>query len=124
MRLLLDTHIVLQLLTEPKRVDRDTRALIERSDAYVSSASLWEISIKTALGKLKVKPAEIFNALEPTGFSLLAVQGEHSVRVYDLGPFHQDPFDRLLIAQAQIEALTLLTYDDTLAAYGPSVQVV
>src|SRR5664279_1663032 len=103
MRLLLDTHLLLWSLAEPKRLGRDGLAMIERSEVYSSAASLWEISIKAALGKLKAKPAEILQAIEPAGFSLLAIQGEHAVRVYELGRHHQDPFDRLLIAQAQIE---------------------
>jgi PIN domain nuclease of toxin-antitoxin system len=124
MRLLLDTHILLRLLADSKRVDREAKMLVDRADAYVSVASIWEISIKAALGKLKVKPADVLNSLDPSGFSLLPVQGEHAARVYDLGRHHHDPFDRLLIAQAQLESMTLLTYDETLAAYGDCVKVV
>ena len=122
MRLLLDTHLLLWSLTEPKRIGREGLALIDLSDVYASAASLWEISIKSALGKLKVTPAAILKAIEPTGFSLLAIQADHAVRVYDLGPHHQDPFDRLLIAQAQIEHMTLLTNDESLTAYGHCVR--
>lgn len=124
MRLLLDTHILLKVLADSKRVERETKSLIERADAYVSVASIWEISIKAALGRLKVKPADVLRSLEPSGFSLLSIQGEHAARVYDLGPFHQDPFDRLLVAQAQLESMTLLTYDMTLASCGDCVKVV
>jgi PIN domain nuclease of toxin-antitoxin system len=124
MRLLLDTHILLKVLADSKRVERETKALIERADVYISVASIWEISIKAALGKLKAKPADVLKSLEPSGFSLLAVQGEHAARVYDLGPHHQDPFDRLLVAQAQLESMTLLTYDEGLAAYGDCVRVI
>lgn len=124
MRLLLDTHIVLLLLGDARRVDRATKKLIDQADAYVSVASIWEISIKAALGKLKVKPADVLKTLDPSGFSLLAVQGEHAARVYDLGRHHQDPFDRLLIAQAQLDSMTLLTFDQTLAAYGDCIKVV
>ncbi|MEP7314918.1 MAG: type II toxin-antitoxin system VapC family toxin [Pseudomonadota bacterium] len=124
MRVLLDTHIVLRLLADARRMDRATKKLIEGADAYVSVASIWEVSIKAALGKLKVRPADVLKSLEPSGFSLLAIQGEHAARVFDLGAHHQDPFDRLLVAQAQLESMTLLTYDQTLAAYGDCVQVV
>jgi PIN domain nuclease of toxin-antitoxin system len=123
-RVLLDTHLLLWSLSNPKRVGREGLALIERSDVYVSAASLWEISIKAALGKLKARPADVLQGIEPAGFSLLAIQAEHAVRVYDFGTHHLDPFDRLLIAQAQLEGMTLLTNDAVLADYGPSVRVV
>jgi PIN domain nuclease of toxin-antitoxin system len=124
LRLLLDTNVLLRLLVDPKRVDRATTLLIDRADAYVSVASIWEISIKAALGKLKAKPNDVLKAINPSGFSLLAIQGEHAARVFDLGHHHHDPFDRLLIAQAQLESMILLTFDETLVAYGESVQVV
>jgi PIN domain nuclease of toxin-antitoxin system len=123
MRVLLDTHVLLRLLADSKRVDREVKTLIERADTYVSAASIWEISIKAALGKLSVKPTDVLNAVDLSGFSLLPVQGDHAARVYELGPHHQDPFDRLLIAQAQLESMILLTHDEALAAYGDSVRV-
>jgi PIN domain nuclease of toxin-antitoxin system len=123
MRVLLDTHVLLRLLADSRRVDREVKALIDRADAYVSVASIWEISIKAALGKLDVQPTDVLKALDPSGFSLLSIQGEHAARVYELGPHHQDPFDRLLIAQAQLESMTLLTNDEALAAYGDCVRV-
>jgi PIN domain nuclease of toxin-antitoxin system len=123
-RLLLDTHLLLWLLVDPRRVDRATTTLIDRADVYVSAASIWEISIKAALGKLKVKPDAVLKSIDPAGFSLLPVQGEHAARVYELGPLHHDPFDRLLIAQAQIESMTLLTNDQQLAQYDTSVRVI
>ena len=124
MRLLLDTHLLLWALCEPKRVGREGLALIERSDIYVSAASIWEVSIKAALGKLKARPSDVLAAIDPAGFSLLAIKGEHAARVYDLGPVHQDPFDRLLIAQAHCEGMTLLTNDETLTAYGACVRAI
>jgi PIN domain nuclease of toxin-antitoxin system len=124
MRLLLDTHLLLWALSDPKRVGRAGLALIERSDVYVSAASIWEISIKAAQGRLKAKPDAVLQGVEPAGFSLLPVQGEHAARVFDLGMHHADPFDRLLIAQAQLESMTLLTNDELLSAYGQCVQVI
>jgi PIN domain nuclease of toxin-antitoxin system len=115
LRLLLDTHVLLRLLAEPGRVDRQARQLIERSDVFVS--------IKAALGKLKVRPADVLEVIDPSGFSVLAIQGNHAARVYDLGHHHHDPFDRLLIAQAQLEMMTLLTYDETLVKYGDCVRL-
>jgi PIN domain nuclease of toxin-antitoxin system len=123
MRLLLDTHLLLWALSEPKRIGREGRALIERAEVYVSAASIWEISIKAAQGKLKADPAAILEALEPSGFLMLPVTGEHAARVYDLGKHHNDPFDRLLVAQAQVDTMILLTNDEVLATYGKGVHV-
>jgi len=123
MRLLLDTHLLLWALSEPKRVGREGLALIGRSDVYVSAASIWEISIKAAQGKLKASPDTVLKAIEPAGFLMLPVSGEHAARVFTLGTHHKDPFDRLLVAQAQLEAMTLLTNDEALAAYGTCVQL-
>ena len=124
MRLLLDTHLLLWALSDPKRVGRAGLALIERSDVYASAASIWEISIKAAQGMLKVKPDLVLQGVEPAGFSLLAIQGEHAARVFDLGMHRADPFDRLLVAQAQLDSMTLLTNDEALSAYGKCVQVI
>jgi PIN domain nuclease of toxin-antitoxin system len=124
MRLLLDTHVLLWALHDPKRLGKKTRALIERSEVFVSVASLWEISIKAALGKLKANPQDILDALAPTGFDILPVQAQHAVDVFSLAALHGDPFDRLLVAQAGTERLTLLTFDTALQAYGPCVQCI
>ena len=124
MRLLLDTHLLLWSLGDARRLGKATLALLRGADVHVSAASLWEISIKAALGKLQADPRSILNSIEPAGFRLLAVKGEHAARVFELGRIHQDPFDRLLIAQAQVEGMTLLTNDAALAEYGPSVQVI
>jgi PIN domain nuclease of toxin-antitoxin system len=124
LRLLLDTHLLLWALAEPRKIPRDARAMIERSEVFVSPASIWEISIKAATGKLKAKPADVLRAVEPAGFAWLVIQAEHAARVFDLGPHHLDPFDRLLIAQAELEHLVLLTNDEALAAYGKHVRVV
>jgi PIN domain nuclease of toxin-antitoxin system len=123
MRILLDTHLVLWALGDPRRLGKQTIALLERSDVWVSAASIWEISIKASLGKLKADPETVLRAIEPAGYMLLPASAEHAVRVFSLGMHHQDPFDRLLVAQAQLEAMTLLTNDEVLEAYGTSVQV-
>jgi len=123
MRLLLDTHVLLWALSEPRRVGREGLALIDRAEVHVSAASIWEISIKAAQGKLKISPDTVLKAIEPAGFSILSIKGEHAARVFDLGMHHNDPFDRLLVAQAQLESMTLLTNDEALAAYGSCVHV-
>lgn len=123
MRLLLDTHVLLWSLCDPARLGRKNRALIERSEVFVSAASLWEISIKAALGKLRAQPQDVLDAIEPAGFDLLPVQAGHTVEVFSLGTQHGDPFDRLLVAQARFERATLLTFDETLLAYGTAVRL-
>lgn len=122
-RLLLDTHVLLWALNDPKRLGRKTKRLIEQAEAQVSAASLWEISIKAALGKLKVSPQDVLNAIEPSGFDVLPVQAEHAVEVSLLGALHGDPFDRLLVAQARYEHRVLLTFDEALLAYGRFVRL-
>jgi len=91
---------------------------------FASAASIWEISIKRALGKLEANPGEVLAGIEPAGFSHLTILGEHAAKVVELPPIHQDPFDRLLIAQAWVEPMILLTDDDALGGYGHLVEVV
>lgn len=121
MRLLIDTHVLLWALAAPERLGAEVSRMLDAADVMVSAASLWEISIKAALGKLDAQPREILEAVEPAGFSLLAVTAEHAVRVVELPLHHRDPFDRLLIAQALTEAMQLITFDDALVAYGSPV---
>lgn len=123
MRILLDTHVLLWALGDPRRLRRQTVALIERADVYVSAASIWEVGIKAGLGKLKADPSSVLASIEPAGFSLLAIAADHAAAVYRLAPHHRDPFDRLLIAQAQLEGMTLLTKDEALAVYGECVRL-
>ena len=124
MRVLLDTHLLLWALADPARLPAEARRLIDHADAYVSAASVWEISIKAALGKLSADPGEIVAALGPAGFLALPISVEHAARVASLPPAHRDPFDRLLVAQALAEPMRLLTTDATLGGYGELVTVV
>jgi PIN domain nuclease of toxin-antitoxin system len=123
-KLLLDTHVLLWSLTMPRRIGAASLALIEKSDVYVSAASILEISIKASLGKLKADPEEVLASLDATGFALLDVTGAHAARVFSLTASHPDPFDRLLVAQAEIERMTFLTADEALTAFGPIVRLV
>jgi PIN domain nuclease of toxin-antitoxin system len=123
MRILIDTHLLLWSLATPAKLSTKARRLIDGSEVFVSAASIWEISIKSALGKLAAKSSDVLAAIEPAGFSLLAISGEHAAHVAALPNHHRDPFDRLLIAQARSEPLHLLTNDDMLAAYGDLVIV-
>lgn len=124
MRLLLDTHLLLWALAAPSRLPARAQTLVAKGDIYVSAASIWEISIKSALGKLVADPREVLAALGPAGFTELPITGEHATRVLDLPPIHRDPFDRLLVAQALAEPMRLLTNDSVLAGYGDIVTVV
>jgi PIN domain nuclease of toxin-antitoxin system len=123
-RVLLDTQLLLWALGAPARLPLDARRIIREADVYVSAASIWEVSIKASLGKLRADPREVLAALEPAGFLALPIAGEHAARVVGLPPIHRDPFDRLLVAQALVEPMRLLTDDATLGAYGEIVTVV
>ncbi len=124
MRLLLDTHLVLWCVAMPAKLPAAARRLIAESEVYVSAASIWEISIKAALGKLTADPSDVLSALPDAGFLELPVTGAHAARVISLPPHHRDPFDRLLVAQALCEPMRLLTNDSALAPYGDIVSVV
>lgn len=126
MRLLLDSHTFLWWVRNDPALRRRARALIADvdHDCYVSHASIWEMAIKASLGKLTLpSPAERFVATqcEINGFHLLPIALAH-IGLVELLPFHhRDPFDRLLVAQARIEGLTLVSRDPRLKAYGIAV---
>jgi PIN domain nuclease of toxin-antitoxin system len=122
-RILLDTHLLLWALADPARLPSTARRLIDQSEVFVSAASIWEISIKAALGKLTADPREVVASLGPAGFLPLAITEEHAARVAGLPPIHRDPFDRLLVAQAIVEPMRLLTTDAVLGGYGDLVTV-
>jgi len=121
MRILLDTHVLLWAMAEPSKLSSKARRMIDRSETFVSAASIWEVSIKAGLRKLRVDPSELLTALEPAGFALLSISGEHAAAVAELPLIHRDPFDRLLVAQAQLEPMRLLTNDEVLRAYGECI---
>lgn len=123
-RILVDTHLLLWAVSEPKKLPAQARRRIEEAEVFVSAASVWEVSIKTALGKLAADPTELLAELEPAGFRLLPVTGEHAAAVALLPPLHSDPFDRMLVAQAKTEPLILLTNDSVLGGYGDFVEFV
>ncbi len=123
MRVLLDTHVLLWSLSEPSKLSGSMRKKINAAEVYVSAASIWEISIKSAVGKLAANPAEILSAIEPAGFSLLPISCEHAAKVAELPLLHKDPFDRMLLAQAAVEPMMLLTNDEALRGYGSFVTI-
>jgi len=119
MRLLLDTHALLWWLSDDQKLSAKVRALIEdpTNQVYVSAVSGWEISIKQALGKLDVDTSKLIDEVEKNGFSLLHVSFQHGIKAGTLPSHHRDPFDRMLIAQAQLEELKLVSVDACFAAY-------
>ena len=118
MRLLLDTHVLLWALGNPSSLSPGARAAIEnpRTPVLVSSASAWEIGVKVSLGKLRA-PVDLAEQLRDKRFTQLPVSIAHGLRVGALPLHHRDPFDRLLVAQAQLEGLTIVTRDERIAAY-------
>ena len=118
MRLLLDTHIYLWAVTDnPKLTIAARKIITEADEVFVSSASIWEASIKAGLGKLDVDVKLLVTEIAASGFKELPVRAVHAALVQDLPDIHRDPFDRILVAQALSEPLRLLTADGHLAAY-------
>lgn len=126
MVLLLDTHILLWTLGSPRRLPRDVVAQIESPETtvYFSAVNIWEIAIKTALGKIDFpySPEDIAQAATATGFIELPISAAHAAKVAHLPLHHRDPFDRLLIAQALLMPAQLLTADSALAPYSELVR--
>jgi PIN domain nuclease of toxin-antitoxin system len=124
MKLLLDTHLLLWAAGDPKRLSKAARVLIgdAENELLFSAASLWEITIKRSLERqdFQVDPRLLRRALLDNGYSELPITSEHAVNVDSLPPTHKDPFDRILVAQATVEGITLLTNDRGLSGYpGP-----
>jgi PIN domain nuclease of toxin-antitoxin system len=127
-RLLLDTHLLLWAADSVKRVPRRARALMSdpMNELVFSVASLWEIAIKSKLNRsdFQVDARTLRRGLIDNGYHELPIISEHAVAIDTLPPIHKDPFDRLLIAQATVEDITLLTDDLTLAQYPGPIQLV
>jgi PIN domain nuclease of toxin-antitoxin system len=124
LNLLLDTNVLLWWFADSPRLANEARDLITASPVvYVSAATTWEIEIKRALGKLNA-PVDLEEALSKSHFVTLAITVSHSIAAAKLPRHHDDPFDRMLIAQASLESLTLLTSDKRLKDYKASVQLV
>ena len=124
MRLLLDTHLLVWWFVD-RRIARQATTLIRdpANQLYASSASVWEVAIKAALGKIEVKPDALLAGLRDGGFQELAVSSRHAAQVALLPMHHRDPFDRLLVSQSLCDSMSLLTEDRVLAAYGPTIIV-
>ncbi len=123
MNLLLDTHVFLWAVENNPNLSPAARAAIQDGGnvVYVSAATAWEIAIKRAIGKLKTPEGDYLEELNLHRFSPLNITTEHALAVEALPPHHKDPFDRMLIAQAQEEHLTIITRDQRLSLYDTKI---
>ena len=119
MKLLLDTHVFVWWILEPMRVSKPVETAIRARDSrvFVSVASVWEIGIKRAKGKLEL-PRDLRSQLVRESFESLDVTLNHALATIDLPGHHLDPFDRMIVAQARLEKMTLATHDRRLADYS------
>jgi PIN domain nuclease of toxin-antitoxin system len=125
MRLLLDTHIFLWMAADDNRLSiQARRTMLDASRIFVSAVSIWEIAVKFRLGKIRLDPENAIREMETNRFEELSVRISHAAVVAKLPLLHNDPFDRLLIAQAMTEPLHLMTADAQLKAYSQLVLLV
>ena len=125
MNILLDTHVALWAITDNKNLSDKARELIlaPRNTVWVSAVSLWEITIKYSLGRsdMLVCGRDALHYFNQAGYRTLSIEAEHAVAVEELPTHHQDPFDRLLIAQALVEPMRLITHDAIVARYNDTI---
>ena len=124
MKLLLDTHLLLWAAGDPERLSTDATRLIsdQNNELFFSAASIWEVAIKSTLDRddFQVNSRLLRRGLLDNGYSELPIMSEHAVAIDALPPIHKDPFDRILIAQANVEGINLLTSDSMVIQYpGP-----
>ncbi len=128
MKYLLDTHILLWATTNSDKLSQHARNIIANpeNDIYFSTVSIWEIAIKTGLGKLQlpISTAAFRRVLLDNQYLELNINSKHAILTETLPPIHKDPFDRMLIAQAQSEGFTLISADNYVIAYGNVVLAV
>jgi PIN domain nuclease of toxin-antitoxin system len=119
-RLLLDTHILLWWLSDDRKLATGARETIANpnNDVLVSSVSAWEISIKTALGRLDIELDDLEDAIAKTGFRPLPITLRHAITAGRLPNVHRDPFDRMLVAQASVEEVRVVSHDRVFERYG------
>lgn len=125
MNLLLDTHVALWAITDSPKLPLKARELIlsPKTNVWISAASVWEIAIKHALGRgdMPVSGEDAARYFRESGYRFLAVEPEHAVAVEGLAAHHQDPFDRILVAQALAEPMRLMTHDPLVARYSDTI---
>ncbi len=126
MKLLLDTHLLLWAAGQPEKLSTAALALIEAPENQLmfSAASLWEIAIKAGLGRedFVAEPGLIRRGLLDNGYEELPLSSAHAVALTGLPAIHKDPFDRILVAQAQVEGILLVTSDDTVSQYPGAIE--
>ena len=125
MNLLLDTHVALWAITDSPKLSQGARDLITspKATVWISAASIWEIAIKHSLsrGDMPVSSQDALRYFYESGYRCLAVEAEHAIAVEALPSHHQDPFDRILVAQALIEPMRLMTHDSKVALYSDTI---
>jgi PIN domain nuclease of toxin-antitoxin system len=125
LNLLLDTHIALWAITDSPKLSPKARELIEspKTTIWISVASIWEIAIKYSLGRgdMPISSQQAMSYFRESGYRFLAVDAEHAIAVEELPTHHQDPFDRILVAQALVEPMRLMTHDSLVALYSDTI---
>ena len=125
MNLLLDTHVALWAITDSPKLPLKARDLIAspRTNVWISTASIWEIAIKHSLsrGDMPISGHEALRYFSESGYRQLPIEAEHAVAVADLPAPHNDPFDRILVAQALVEPMRLMTHDALVALYSDTI---
>lgn len=125
MNLLLDTHVALWAITDSPKLPPKARELIAspKTNVWISAASIWEIAIKHSLGRgdMPISAQDARRYFSESGYRLLAIEAEHALAVEDLPTHHGDPFDRILVAQALMEPMRLMTHDAMVALYSDTI---
>jgi PIN domain nuclease of toxin-antitoxin system len=125
LNLLLDTHVALWAITDSPKLPQKARELVQaaKTTVWISVASVWEIAIKHSLGRgdMPVSGQDAVHYFRESGYRFLAVEAEHAVAVEELAHHHQDPFDRILVAQALVEPMRLMTNDPLVALYSDTI---
>jgi PIN domain nuclease of toxin-antitoxin system len=125
LNLLLDTHVALWAITDSPKLPQRARDLIQapKTTVWVSAANIWEIAIKYALGRgdMPVSGQDAVRYFQESGYRFLPIDVEHALAVESLPAHHQDPFDRILVAQALVEPMRLMTHDPLVARYSDTI---
>lgn len=125
MNLLLDTHVALWAITDSPRLPTKARDVLvsPKTTIWVSAASIWEIAIKHALGRgdMPVSAQDALRYFQDSGYRMLSIEPEHAAAVAELPAHHADPFDRILVAQALVEPMRLMTHDTLVARYSDTI---
>jgi PIN domain nuclease of toxin-antitoxin system len=125
LNLLLDTHVALWAITDSPKLPKTAREMIEspRTSIWISAATVWEIAIKHSLGRgdMPVSSKDALRYFQESGYRFLPIEPEHATAVEDLAAHHADPFDRILVAQAIVEPMRLMTHDPIVARYSDTV---